>query len=66
MNSSLASLLNRLVDGVVQKIGPDQVHERLALLADNYADFIGFQGRVKSASPPADRSSPPYAGRRAR
>jgi hypothetical protein len=29
---------------------------RLAVLADNYADFIGFQGRVKSASPPADRS----------
>jgi DNA-binding MurR/RpiR family transcriptional regulator len=56
MNSALASLLNLLVDGVVQKIGPDQVHERLAVLADNYADFIGFQGRVKSASPPADRS----------
>jgi DNA-binding MurR/RpiR family transcriptional regulator len=56
MNSALASLLNLLVDGVVQKIGPTQVHERLAVLAENYADFIGFQGRVKSASPPADRS----------
>ncbi|WP_313670408.1 MurR/RpiR family transcriptional regulator [Sandarakinorhabdus sp.] len=56
MNSALASLLNLLVDGVVQKIGPDQVHERLAVLAEHYADFIGFQGRVKSASPPADRS----------
>ena len=56
MNSALASLLNLLVDGVVQKIGPTQVHERLAVLAEHYADFIGFQGRVKAASPPADRS----------
>ena len=60
MNSALASLLNLLVDGVVQKIGPAQVHQRLDLLAENYADFIGFQGRSKHgnplATPPADRS----------
>jgi len=46
MNTALASLLNLLVDGVVQRIGPDLVHERLALLAENYSDFIGFQGRA--------------------
>lgn len=56
MNSALASLLNLLVDGVVQKIGPDVVHQRLDQLAENYSDFIGFQGRAKPASPPADRS----------
>ena len=60
MNSALASLLNLLVDGVVQKIGPDLVHQRLAVLAENYSDFIGFQGRQRPsnmlASPPADRS----------
>jgi DNA-binding MurR/RpiR family transcriptional regulator len=53
MNSALASLLNLLVDGVVQKIGPDVVHRRLDALADNYSDFIGFQGRSRLASPPA-------------
>ena len=59
MNSALASLLNLLVDGVVQRIGPATVHQRLAQLADHYADFIGFQGRGRgqgqgaSASPPA-------------
>lgn len=46
MNTALASLLNLLVDGVVQRIGPDVVHQRLALLAENYSDFIGFQGRA--------------------
>jgi hypothetical protein len=46
MNTALASLLNLLVDGVVQRIGPDLVHQRLALLAENYSDFIGFQGRA--------------------
>ncbi len=56
MNSALASLLNLLVDGVVQKIGPDVVHQRLAVLAENYSDVIGFQGRVRTASQPADRS----------
>lgn len=54
MNSALASLLNLLVDGVVQKIGPDVVHQRLAVLAENYSDVIGFQGRVRTPSP--DRS----------
>jgi DNA-binding MurR/RpiR family transcriptional regulator len=58
MNSALASLLNLLVDGVVQKIGPEQVHERLAGLADNYADFIGFQGRGRLASPAAEAPLP--------
>jgi DNA-binding MurR/RpiR family transcriptional regulator len=56
MNSALASLLNLLVDGVVQRIGPEVVHQRLAALAENYSDFIGFQGRGRSgpaaASPP--------------
>ncbi|MEI6486495.1 MAG: MurR/RpiR family transcriptional regulator [Sphingomonadales bacterium] len=56
MNSALASLLNLLVDGVVQKIGPDIVHQRLAVLAENYSDIIGFQGRSRPASPPAERS----------
>jgi DNA-binding MurR/RpiR family transcriptional regulator len=56
MNSALASLLNLLVDGVVQKIGPERVHRRLAVLADNYAEFIGFQGRARFGSAPA---SPP-------
>lgn len=56
MNSALASLLNLLVDGVVQKIGPDVVHQRLAVLAENYSDVIGFQGRVRTASQPVDRS----------
>lgn len=51
MNSALASLLNLLVDGVVQKIGPDVVHQRLAVLAENYSDVIGFQGRVRTPSP---------------
>lgn len=54
MNSALASLLNLLVDGVVQKIGPGVVHERLARLAEHYSDFIGFQGRSRLASPPAE------------
>ena len=45
MNTALASLLNLAVDAVVQAIGPDQVHKRLAALAENYSDFIGFQGR---------------------
>lgn len=45
MNTALASLLNLLVDGVVQRIGPAKVHQRLAALAENYSDFIGFQGR---------------------
>ena len=54
MNSALASLLNLLVDGVVQKIGPDIVHQRLAMLAENYSDFIGFQSRSRSANPPAN------------
>jgi DNA-binding MurR/RpiR family transcriptional regulator len=55
MNTALASLLNLLVDGVVQKIGPDVVHQRLAALAENYSDFIGFQGRGRpaAATPPA-------------
>lgn len=53
MNTALASLLNLLVDGVVQKIGPAIVHERLAVLAENYSDFIGFQGRGRGASPAA-------------
>jgi DNA-binding MurR/RpiR family transcriptional regulator len=53
MNTALASLLNLLVDGVVQRIGPAVVHERLAVLAESYADFIGFQGRGRLASPAA-------------
>ncbi|MBU6165999.1 MAG: MurR/RpiR family transcriptional regulator [Alphaproteobacteria bacterium] len=53
MNTALASLLNLLVDGVVQKIGPELVHRRLAQLAENYSDFIGFQGRSRPASPAA-------------
>lgn len=56
MNSALASLLNLLVDGVVQRIGPDVVHKRLDLLAENYSDFIGFQARTRPANPPAERS----------
>ena len=50
MNSALASLLNLLVDGVVQKIGPEIVHRRLAALAENYSDIIGFQGRGRTAA----------------
>ena len=46
MNTALASLLNLPVDGVVQRIGPDLVYQRLALLSENYSDFIGFQGRA--------------------
>ena len=53
-----AADLRVLVDGVVQKIGPEQVHERLAGLADNYADFIGFQGRGRLASPAAEAPLP--------
>lgn len=62
MNTALASLLNLLVDGVVQRIGPGVVHERLAQLSENYSDFIGFQGRalhgqfrgqIRGASPAA-------------
>jgi DNA-binding MurR/RpiR family transcriptional regulator len=58
MNTALASLLNLLVDGVVQMIGPELVHLRLAKLAENYSDFIGFQGRTRSASPAADLPAP--------
>jgi DNA-binding MurR/RpiR family transcriptional regulator len=62
MNTALASLLNLLVDGVVQKLGPERVHERLAVLAENYSDFIGFQGRGRQsptlASPPAGAPLP--------
>jgi DNA-binding MurR/RpiR family transcriptional regulator len=58
MNTALASLLNLLVDGVVQMIGPELVHQRLDRLAENYSDFIGFQGRTRSASPPADPQLP--------
>jgi DNA-binding MurR/RpiR family transcriptional regulator len=58
MNTALASLLNLLVDGVVQKIGPELVHQRLARLAENYSDFIGFQGRSRQASPAADPPLP--------
>jgi DNA-binding MurR/RpiR family transcriptional regulator len=58
MNTALASLLNLLVDGVVQKIGPGQVHERLAVLADTYADVIGFQGRGRLANPVAEVPQP--------
>jgi DNA-binding MurR/RpiR family transcriptional regulator len=62
MNTALASLLNLLVDGVVQKLGPELVHERLAVLAENYSDFIGFQGRGRQsptlASPPAGAPLP--------
>ena len=61
MNSALASLLNLLVDGVVQKIGPDLVHQRLAVLAENYSDFIGFQGRSRSGNPPANAPGTPPA-----
>ncbi len=63
MNTALASLLNLLVDGVVQKIGPAVVHERLAVLAETYADFIGFQGRGRLASPPAEVPLPEQSGR---
>ncbi|WP_353216380.1 MurR/RpiR family transcriptional regulator [Sandarakinorhabdus sp.] len=61
MNTALASLLNLLVDGVVQRIGPQIVHERLALLAENYSDFIGFQGRVLARNLPV-RAPPAGAG----
>ncbi len=64
MNTALASLLNLLVDAVVQAIGPDVVHERLALLAGNYADFIGFQPRMRAASPAAVAPVPPAARHR--
>jgi DNA-binding MurR/RpiR family transcriptional regulator len=64
MNTALASLLNLLVDAVVQAIGPDVVHERLALLAGNYADFIGFQPRIRAASPAAAEPVPPTARHR--
>lgn len=63
MNTAMASLLNLLVDGVVQKIGPAVVHERLAVLAETYADFIGFQGRGRLASPPAEVPLPEQSGR---
>jgi len=59
MNSALASLLNLLVDGVVQKIGPDVVHQRLAALAENYSEFIGFQGRGRAAA--SSLATPPAA-----
>lgn len=60
MNTALASLLNLLVDGVVQKIGPDVVHQRLAALAENYSDFIGFQGRGRLVpASPAAAAPPP-------
>ncbi|OYQ33218.1 hypothetical protein CHU93_02985 [Sandarakinorhabdus cyanobacteriorum] len=58
MNTALASLLNLLVDGVVQKIGPELVHQRLAKLAENYSDFIGFQGRSRQASLAVDPPAP--------
>lgn len=43
MNTALASLLNLLVEHVVETIGPEKVHERLARNSAYYADFIGFQ-----------------------
>ncbi len=46
MNTALGSLLNLLVDAVVQIIGVAQVHQRLAELAQSYDDFVGFQQRV--------------------
>ena len=46
MNTALASLLNLLVDDVVRVIGAEKVHARLALLSDNYDEFVGFQQRV--------------------
>ena len=58
MNTALASLLNLLVDGVVQKIGPELVHQRLAKLAENYSDFIGFQGRSRQTSLAVDPPAP--------
>ncbi|WP_164155640.1 MurR/RpiR family transcriptional regulator [Sandarakinorhabdus rubra] len=66
MNSALASLLNLLVDGVVEVIGPAIVHERLAALAENYSDFIGFQGRGRTpASQPAAAPLPESGDRQA-
>nr|WP_310524527.1 MurR/RpiR family transcriptional regulator [Polymorphobacter sp.] len=45
MNTALASLLNLLVDGVVQAIGAEKVHSRLAMLSERYDEFVGFQQR---------------------
>ena len=45
MNTALASLLNLLVDAVVQVIGADKVHARLAALSENYDRYVGFQPR---------------------
>jgi hypothetical protein len=49
MNTALGSLLNLLVDGVVASIGAETVHNRLELLAEGYAEFIGFQQRGSSS-----------------
>lgn len=49
MNTALACLLNLLVDDVVQVIGAEQVHQRLAQLSDRYDAFVGFQQRAPRA-----------------
>jgi DNA-binding MurR/RpiR family transcriptional regulator len=50
VNTALASLLNLLVDDVVRQIGLAQVHERLAVLAQAYDSFVGFQPRGAAGS----------------
>jgi DNA-binding MurR/RpiR family transcriptional regulator len=50
MNTALASLLNLMVDDVMRSIGTKTVHARLARLSDSYAEFVGFQQRMSSAS----------------
>ena len=57
MNTALASLLNLLVDGVVQVIGAAHVHDRLAALSGSYDDFVGFQQRGLSGKAPPPRTA---------